>query len=130
MAAKKKSGAVARLVESIEIHNADGSTTMVPVTAEDNSKANKILASQMRDLITKSIVKFGGLAIMTPKELKELTEAARNIAEFSGEVYKSGETIETGSIKRVEPIVSEVLDFSELKKNIVKPAPSEKPDGN
>ncbi len=114
MAKTKKSGALARLVSSIEISNPDGTITHVPVSAEDNSTANKILASQMRELISKSIHKFGGLDVMTPKELKELTEAARNVAEFSGEVYKSGEVIETGE-KRAEPIVEDVLDFSKLK---------------
>lgn len=114
MAKSKKSGALARLVSSIEISNPDGTITHVPVSAEDNSTANKILASQMRELISKSIHKFGGLDVMTPKELKELTEAARNVAEFSGEVYKSGEVIETGE-KRAEPIVEDVLDFSKLK---------------
>lgn len=114
MAKAKKSGALARLVSSIEISNPDGTVTHVPITAEDNSTANKILASQMRELISKSIHKFGGLDVMTPKELKELTEAARNVAEFSGEVYKSGESIDAGE-KRVEPITEDVLDFSKLK---------------
>lgn len=114
MAKGKKSGALARLVSSIEINNPDGTVTHVPISAEDNSTANKILASQMRELISKSIHKFGGLDVMTPKELKELTEAARNVAEFSGEVYKSGESIETGE-KRAEPVLEDVLDFSKLK---------------
>ena len=84
MAKAKKSAALARLVEAIEIKNPDGTTTMVPVSAEANSIANKIMASQMRALMQKSIEKFMSIDHMTPKELKEFTEAARNIAEFSG----------------------------------------------
>lgn len=120
MAKQKKSSALARLVDSIEIKNSDGSTTMVPVSAEDNATANKILASQMRNLIQKSIVKFGDLALMTPKELKELAEAARNVAELSGEVYKSGESIGDGNEKTIEPAVTDILDFSRLKANQTK----------
>lgn len=115
MAAKKKPATLARLVESIEIKNADGTITMVPVTKEDNDNLNKILASQMRDLIQKSIQKFGSLDHLTPKELKELTEAARNVAEFSGEVYKSGDSIDDNNVKRVDPVVSDLIDFSKLK---------------
>lgn len=125
MAKQKKSSALARLVDSIEIKNADGSTTLVPVSKADNDTANKILASQMRSLLQKSIVKFGDLALMTPKELKELAEAARSVAEFSGEVYKSGDSIEDGSEKPVEPITTEALDFSKLKGNQTKPAKEE-----
>lgn len=125
MAAKKKSGALARLVESIEIKNPDGTITQVPVTKEDNDNLNKILASQMRDLIQKSIHKFAGQDHMTPKELKELTEAARNVAEFSGEVYKAGESLDENNVKRVDPIVSEVLDFSKLKGSQSKADPEE-----
>ena len=119
--AKKKSGALARLVESIEIKNPDGTTTLVPVSKEDNATANKILASQMRTLIQKHIEKMGNLDVMTPKELKEMTEAAKNIAEFSGEVYKDGESIgdEEGE-KKIEGTATDVLDFSKLKGNQTK----------
>lgn len=123
--AKKKSGALARLVESIEIKNPDGTTTLVPVSKEDNATANKILASQMRSLIQKHIEKMGNLDVMTPKELKEMTEAAKNIAEFSGEVYKDGETIgdEEGE-KKIDGVATDVLDFSKLKDNQTKSSPA------
>ncbi len=111
----KKSAALARLVESIEITNADGTKLMVPVSAEANATLNKIMASQMRALIQKSMEKFADVDHMTPKELKELTEAARNVAEFSGEVYKSGEEINEPGEKRVDPVSDEVIDFSKLK---------------
>lgn len=115
MAKAKKSAALARLVEAIEIKNPDGTTTMVPVSAEANSIANKIMASQMRALMQKSIEKFMGIDHMTPKELKEFTEAARNIAEFSGEVYKAGEEVKEPGEKKVEAISEEDIDFSNIK---------------
>lgn len=115
MAQKKKSAALARLVESIEIKNNDGTTLMVPVSAEANDILNKILASQMRSLIQKSMEKFANQDHMTPKELKELTEAARNVAEFSGEVYKSGEEINEPGEKKVESTADDIIDFSKLK---------------
>ncbi len=113
--AKKKSAALARLVESIEITNADGTKLMVPVSAEANAVLNKIMASQMRSLIQKSMEKFADQDHLTPKELKELTEAARNVAEFSGEVYKAGEEINEPGEKRADPVVADVIDFSKLK---------------
>lgn len=119
--AKKKSSALARLVQSIEITNADGTTTMVPISADDNATANKILASQMRNLIQQSIEKFGNMDHMSPKELKDLTEAARNIAEFSGEVYKAGESIDDPGEKKVDAVVTDVIDFSRLKASQTKP---------
>lgn len=112
--AKKKSAALARLVESIEITNPDGTKLLVPVSAEANATLNKIMASQMRALIQKSMEKFANQDHMTPKELKELTEAARNVAEFSGEVYKAGEEINEPGEKKVEP-TGDVIDFSGLK---------------
>ena len=125
--AKKKSSTLARLFTSIEVKHPDGTSMLVPVTAEDNTIANKILASQMRDLISRSIAKFGSLDMMTPKELKEITEAARNIAEFSGEVYKSGDLPqdEDGE-KRVESSTVEPLDFASIKSDQKKAEPPEK----
>ncbi len=113
--AKKKSAALARIVESIEITSDDGTKLLVPVSAEANATLNKIMASQMRALIQKSMEKFADQDHMTPKELKELTEAARNVAEFSGEVYKAGEEINEPGEKKVDPIVTDVADFSKLK---------------
>lgn len=115
MAQKKRSAALARLVDSIEITSPDGAKLMVPVSAEANATLNKIMASQMRALIQKSMEKFSNVDHMTPKELKELTEAARNVAEFSGEVYKAGEEINEPGEKKVEAVDTEMIDFSNLK---------------
>lgn len=131
MAQKKKSAALARLVDSIEIKNPDGTTLMVPVSADANAVLNKIMASQMRALIQKSMEKFAGQDHLTPKELKELTEAARNVAEFSGEVYKAGEEINEPGEKKAELVDVGGIDFSKLKTQ-AKPgkelAPEDKPE--
>lgn len=128
MAQKKRSAALARLVDSIEVTNADGTKLMVPVDAQANAILNKIMASQMRALIQKSMEKFANIDHMTPKELKELTEAARNVAEFSGEVYKAGEEISEPGEKKVDPIVQDAIDFSAIKsqsKDDKQPPPEE-----
>jgi hypothetical protein len=91
----KKSSALGRLVSCIEIKTPDGEVMLVPISAEDNITSNKILASKMRRLIEDNMKSYSG-KIMTPKELKELAEAARSVAEFSGEVYKQGEPLEDG----------------------------------
>ncbi len=103
----KKSSAMARLVTSIEVKQPDGSLISVPVSAEDNTKANKIMASKMRSMFESTMKKYQDAEqTLTPKELKEMADAARAIAEFSGEIYKSGDVIqeEDGpSVKQAEP---------------------------
>jgi hypothetical protein len=128
MAKGRKSAVLARLVEAIEIKNQDGTVTMVPVSAEANSIANKIMASQMRALMQKSIDKFMSIDHMTPKELKEFTEAARNIAEFSGEVYKAGEEVREPGEKKVESTSDEEVDFTSIKAQPKLDKPSEQKD--
>src|SRR5258708_7500375 len=99
MGTKRKSQA-GNVIQSIEVTNKDGSVVAVPLTAEDNSNANKILASQVRNLIQKTIEKYNE-ATLTPKELKDLASAAKELADFSGEVYKSGEL---GTIPGEKPV--------------------------
>lgn len=111
--AGKKSSALARIVQCIEITNKDGTTTLVPVSKEDNARANKVLASQIRALIQANIASYQG-KIMLPKELKEIADAAKTIADFSGEVYKDNETVGDSEEKNVTgndkaaPLPSEV----------------------
>jgi len=121
--AKKKSSTTARLMTSIEVAQEDGTSLMIPVSAEDNAIANKILASQMRALIQKHIAKIGGLDMVTPKELKELTEAAKNVAEFSGNVYKTGDNLDGGESKPKEENVTNTVAFDSL----ISPAKTEEP---
>jgi len=95
---KKGSSALTRLVPSTTVR-IDGHDVMVPNGVSENANANRLLASQMRDLFQRQLKKYkDGDVGMTPKELKELSDAARNIAEFSGIVYKESADI-NGTIK-------------------------------
>jgi hypothetical protein len=114
----KKSSALGRLVECIEIKNADGTTTMVPISSEDNSRSNKILASQVRTLLQENIKSYSG-KIMTPKELKELAEAAKSVAEFSGEVYKSGDTMDDGKTTKKAGAVQPSPETDDIKFDVL-----------
>ena len=112
MATKRKSQVV-NVIESIEVKNKDGSIVAVPLTAEDNSNANKILASQVRNLIQKTIEKYNE-ATLTPKELKDLASAAKELADFSGEVYKSGDLNPNDTEKKAEKVDDSSVSFDKL----------------
>lgn len=98
---KKKSSALARLMPSILVKKDDGTTIMVPLGEDENKIANQILASEMRSVIQTTMERYKS-ATLTPKELKELAEACRNVAEFSAEVYK-GPAVITSEEKDVTP---------------------------
>jgi len=92
MAKDKK--ALTRLIPH-NVITKDGVEVMVPTGQAENSMANKFLASQMRHMLHEQIKKYNdGEIRLTPKELKDLTEAARNVAEFSGVVYKESDEID------------------------------------
>lgn len=67
---------------------------------------------------------------MTPKEIKDLTESAANIARFSGEVYSAGEALSDNKDgeKNVTGSDSiETISFDKLKPNGDKDVQSDKP---
>ncbi len=120
MAAKKPKEEVG--FRTIEVKNKDGSYTPVPVDETGNRVANQILASKMRNLIEDSIKKYKDHdTTLTPKELKELTDAAKNVAEFSGDVYRAAEPIAPSGPTPVSTEVIEGIDFGGLKKEEPKP---------
>jgi hypothetical protein len=114
----KKSSALSRLITSIEVKDENG-TLSVPVSKESNSLANKVLITRIRTMIEESIKewKMKGLSL-TPKELRELAGAARDVADSSNLIYGDGEDIVDPSSKPekdAEQVSPEAIDFSNLK---------------
>lgn len=62
---------------------------IVPADPDANRKANQIMAQKLRDFLMTHIKQYEGLdKILLPKELLDLTAAAKNVAEIS---YKAHE---------------------------------------
>lgn len=87
---------------SIDIKLPDGGLVIVPSEKSGNRAANMILAAQIRHLIQDSIKTYKDKEMLpTPKDLKDLAEAAKSLHQFSGEVYKEDEPLPTAP-KRVK----------------------------
>lgn len=81
---------------SVSIDDGKGGSFLVPLGAAENKIANQVLASQMRHMIQEHIKVFRDKdTTLTPKELRDLAEAAKSVAQFSGEVYVGNESLIT-----------------------------------
>lgn len=122
MAKEKKriSTELAKLIpDSIEIKDGED-IIRVAGNAEENRILNYLLAAQIRSLIERNVKKFAELeSPLTPRELKEIADAGRSLAEFSAEIYKSAEPVHPE--RPVESAATEILDFSKLKPMEAKP---------
>ena len=74
---------------SVDIKMPGGETIIVPSDKSGNRVANMILAAQIRAMIQKNLKKYDDQDMLaTPKDLKDLAEAAKSLHQFSGDVYK------------------------------------------
>jgi hypothetical protein len=89
---------------SVDIKMPDGGIVIVPSERSGNRVANMILAAQIRHLIQESIKSYKDKDMLaTPKDLKDLAEAAKSLHQFSGEVYKEDEPMPNAPKKIREP---------------------------
>ncbi len=125
MAKEKKSeslakgeGTLADLIgNSIAIKLPDGSSIIVPADKAGNRIANMISAANVRHLLMKSIEVYREKDMLpTPKDLKDLAEAAHTLSKFSGEVYKDEEvTLPTEPKKAADkPKQTDDVSFEEV----------------
>jgi hypothetical protein len=114
---KEKAALVNLTPHSITV-TVDGHDVRVATNESENRIMNQVLASQVRYLLQQSIKKFNDMeAPLTPKELRDLAEAAKAAATFSAEVYSKGDGIDPG--KEEKPIESD--DDEPDLSNLVKP---------
>lgn len=89
----KTEGDISDLIgNSVSVKLADGTTVIVPTDRDSNRVASAIVAAKVRHLLEKSLKKYNDMDVTpTPKDLKDLAEAAASLARSSGEVYKEAE---------------------------------------
>lgn len=92
--ARKTSTTLGRLIpNSIEVKSGDDSV-IVAGNAEENKILNYFLAAKIRSLIEANLIKYKDSDLpMSPKELKDLADAGRSLAEFSATLYKENEPL-------------------------------------
>lgn len=88
---------------SIDIKLPDGAVVIVPSEKSGNRAANMILAAQLRHLIQNSIKTYREKDMLaTPKDLKDLAEAAKSLHQFSGDVYREDDAGQTAMPKKIK----------------------------
>jgi|SRR6478736_6250178 len=101
--------------DSISVQESNGDTLIIPADRAGNRVANMILAAQIRSLIQGSIKTYKEKEMLpTPKDLKDLAEAAKSLNQFSGEVYKDDETplaTQTSKRKVIKVGAADDIDF-------------------
>ena len=101
--------------ESVSISIEGSSPVLVATTARENRFLNYFIAAQIRDMIQRSIAANRDKDnVATPKELRDLAEAGRALAQFSAELYQDDQPIP--GIKQAEqPKSDDIIDFDNLK---------------
>lgn len=89
---KKSAGTLARIIGSSVMVKTEGGDVLVPTGPSENKIANMILASQMRHMIQAALKTYSDKqATLTPKEIKDMADAAKAVASFSAEVYATAD---------------------------------------
>lgn len=116
--AKSTKGSINDLIgNSISVTESNGDELIIPSDQAGNRVANMIMAAQIRALIQRSMKTYKEKDMLpTPKDLKDLAEAAKSLNQFSGEVYKEdgGSPLEkeTNKKKVIKMAGADDIDFS------------------
>lgn len=114
--AKKSPSNLIALVPSSQIVDREGEEILVAGNTGDNLFLSKLMFAEMRHSFHKQLAKYReDEAQFTPKELKDMAEAARIIAQGSGEVYKDADA-KDGTNRQSEPEPASPIDFGALTK--------------
>lgn len=91
--AKVAAGTLADLIgNSITFKNSDGSVLVIPADLSSNRVANMIVTAGLRQIIENAIKTYREKEMIpTPKDLKDLADAIKSLAQSSSEVYKMEE---------------------------------------
>lgn len=116
-----KLSSLMKYVEVILPQNNGGEAEIVrvPVNGKENRVANQIMAARMRHVIESHLDTYRGDGTkLTPAEIRQLTQAAADVAKFSGEVYPEGDDLGTGNQdkdqKKGSVQESGIIDFTAL----------------
>lgn len=115
----EKSSEKKLMPNALVVKTADGAELVLPSDKNENSIANKIVAAQIRQILTLQIQKYRALdQTMSPKELKDLADAGKALAQFSGEVYSAGDDIPKSKHPDSMETKVEEVDFSTPDKRV------------
>lgn len=116
---KKKSKALvaSSLAPKSIVVSVNGEEVMVPQDKHENAVLNFFLAARMRKVFENHLDMYKQDELkMSPKEIRDLAAAARDIAAFSAEIYAANEPIETGGEKKAQEVETEDIPFDDLSK--------------
>lgn len=103
------------LPHSIEM-KIDGRDVRVATDKYENAVLNMIMAAQGRTLIQEALKKWKDMdETPSPKELRDIAGAMRDLAAFSAEIYNTTEPIADKETSPTKPAdTAEDLDFSKI----------------
>lgn len=133
---KKTARALANLVPNAFKVDIDGNEVFVASNREENSMLNMVVAARMRALLETTLKKYKEKdVVMSPKELKDFTDAAKNIAEFSDVIYAGSDPLTDKGPEGPKNVTGsdtiEAINFDSLKKpNANQDLQSNKPPDN
>lgn len=115
---KKKSSQIIAFTPDAITLSIGGENVLVPITKGENAFLNMVLAAQGRTLIQRTLAHWKEQdAVPSPKELRDIAGAMRDVAAFSAEVYATAEPVSAKDPeKKAEQ--AEEIDFEELTKPI------------
>jgi hypothetical protein len=118
MAAEKKKSkklAIGSLTPNSFLVNIGGTEVRVPKDKFENALMNMCLSARLRTVLEQHMDEYKkDEKILSPKELRDLAGAARDIAAFSAEVYNASEPIANPSPTQVEQSPGEDISFDTL----------------
>jgi hypothetical protein len=107
--------AVEKLTPQSVVLNLAGEDVRVAGSASENDFMGKVVACHMRHIFQKGLRKFNDDDVkFSPKELKDLIEAGKVLAEMCGAAYAKGEVLDTMKVVQEAPPTD--IDFSALNK--------------
>jgi hypothetical protein len=114
MASKTSKSTILQLLPNSVSIKIDGEDVRVATDRHENAIMNMILASQLRSKLQTQMKSYTEDEVkLTPREMRDLAAAARDIASFSAEVYGSTEGI--GTEKQEKTVEKDdSMDFSAL----------------
>lgn len=111
MAAEKKpkKSAIERLTPNAITVRVNGEDVRVATSREEDQVMNMFLAARIRNVLNKTMDDYKNDDVkLTPREIKDLASAARDIATFSAEVYAAAEPIKDSPKPTEAPDVTDI----------------------
>lgn len=106
----------------IKVNDEDGTELVIANNIQENKFLNMIMIARTRAIYDKKIAIYREHENLSPKELRDLVAAAKDLAEFSDLVYANSDSISPNDPTKVEPTKTDALDMT-MFNTTVKPEP-------